>query len=362
MYDHVGVSWLSLIILDPEIKRQEPPGTLAAPVATLHPTILARSVSACRLQKLKSVTYTEIKKEHQTGRNGNGICGWALRNCLQDWVVRNLSRGFLCVCPRHLSQEQYKNNAFTSTSSVHFSEFWGRKTYNEREKKIVKTVQKQTHTHAHTQSIRSIFLVLGDFPVEDRERSFSLWRVLCEEHNWFLRTPIPKTQGKCWRPTCADDILKSYGGVVSCPSYSKANMWRRHYGCLVAQSCPSWLGESPREVYLIWCLRRNKQINGTLLHNTLLSFPLLCIPSVIAALATKTRIRGEKKKGTKSSTRPIDGESVQSLQIVFDILSKKKQPLTFPRVKLRQCDHVNFRGPMWILRVWIAGSAFIKTE
>lgn len=64
------------------MKRQEPPGILAAPVATLHPAALARPVSARRLQKderephkVRSVTYAEIKEEHQTGRNGNGICG-----------------------------------------------------------------------------------------------------------------------------------------------------------------------------------------------------------------------------------------------------------------------------------------------
>lgn len=274
---------------------------------------------------------------------------WALRNCLQGWVVRNLSRGFLCVCPRHLSQEQHANNAFTSTSSVHFLEFWGgRKTYNER-KKLSKLYK---HTPTHIQWIRSIFLVLGDFPVEDRERSFSLWRVLCEEHNWFLRTPIPKTRGKCRRPTCADDILKSYGGVVSCPSYSKANMWRRRRGCLVAQSCPSWLGESPREVYLIWCWRRNKQINGTLLHNTLLPFPLHCIPSVIAALATET-ITTRKRKGTNAAHGQlmVGASRVSRLSLIFS-----------PKVKLRQCDHFNFQGPVWILSVWMAGSTFIKTE
>lgn len=85
MYDHMGVSWLSLIILDPEIKRQEPPGILATPVATLHPTALARPVSAPlpsktepEPHKVRSVTYTEIKEEHQTGRNGNCICGFEL--------------------------------------------------------------------------------------------------------------------------------------------------------------------------------------------------------------------------------------------------------------------------------------------
>lgn len=28
--------------------------------------------------------------------------------------------------------------------------------------------------------------------------------------------------GKCLQPTCVDDILKSYGIVESCPSYSKS--------------------------------------------------------------------------------------------------------------------------------------------
>lgn len=88
---------------------------------------------------------------------------WALRNCLQGWVVRNLSRGFLCVCPRHLSQEQHANNAFTSTSSVHFLEFWGgRKTYNERKK--LSKLYKHTPTHTHIQWIRSIFSSAGRFP------------------------------------------------------------------------------------------------------------------------------------------------------------------------------------------------------
>lgn len=358
MYDHVGVSWLSLIILDPEMKRQEPPGILAAPVATLHPTALARPVSARRLQKderephkVRSVTYAEIKEEHQTGRNGNGICGLSFEKLFTRLSCEESFTRLSLRLPEASVKGTTREQCFHIDFKRSFLRILGGEKNLQWKEKIVKTVQTHTHTHTYNESV-VFFLVLGDFPVEDRERSFSLWRVLCEEHNWFLRTPIPKTRGKCRRPTCADDILKSYGGVVSCPSYSKANMWRRRRGCLVAQSCPSWLGESPREVYLIWCWRRNKQINGTLLHNTLLPFPLHCIPSVIAALATET-ITTRERKGTNAAHGQlmVGASRVSRLSLIFS-----------PKVKLRQCDHFNFQGPVWILSVWMAGSTFIKTE
>lgn len=357
MYDHVGVSWLSLIILDPEIKRQEPPGILATPVATLHPTALARPVSARRLQKderephkVRSVTYAEIKEEHQTGRNGNGICGLSFEKLFTRLSCEESFTRLSLRLPEASVTGTTREQCFHIDFKRSFLRILGG---GEKLTMKGKNCQNCTNTHPHTHTYNEsvvFFLVLGDFPVEDRERSFSLWRVLCEEHNWFLRTPIPKTRGKCRRPTCADDILKSYGGVVSCPSYSKANMWRR--GCLVAQSCPSWLGESPREVYLIWCWRRNKQINGTLLHNTLLPFPLHCIPSVIAALATET-ITTRERKGTNAAHGQlmVGASRVSRLSLIFS-----------PKVKLRQCDHFNFQGPVWILSVWMAGSTFIKTE
>lgn len=358
MYDHVGVSWLSLIILDPEMKRQEPPGILAAPVATLHPAALARPVSARRLQKderephkVRSVTYAEIKEEHQTGRNGNGICGLSFEKLFTRLSCEESFTRLSLRLPEASVKGTTREQCFHIDFKRSFLRILGGEKNLQWKEKIVKTVQTHTHTHTYNESV-VFFLVLGDFPVEDRERSFSLWRVLREEHNWFLRTPIPKTRGKCRRPTCADDILKSYGGVVSCPSYSKANMWRRRRGCLVAQSCPSWLGESPREVYLIWCWRRNKQINGTLLHNTLLPFPLHCIPSVIAALATET-ITTRERKGTNAAHGQlmVGASRVSRLSLIFS-----------PKVKLRQCDHFNFQGPVWILSVWMAGSTFIKTE
>ena len=85
----------------------------------------------------------------------------------------------------------------------------------------------------------------------------------------------PDAPGKRSQPTCADDILKSRGGAESCPSYSEAGAacGGLHGVCLTAQSGPSRRGKSPREVYLIWCLRRNKQINETLIHNTFIIIP-----------------------------------------------------------------------------------------
>lgn len=122
--------------------------------------------------------------------------------------------------------------------------------------------------------IASFLLEPKDFPVENWARSFSLYNVCCVRNTIGSPYSNPRTLGKCFQPTCEDDILKSYGSVESCPSYSQAKMWILHGSCLIAQSCPSWLNKSQREVYLIWCCKRNKQINETLLHNTLIWFSL----------------------------------------------------------------------------------------
>ena len=117
-----------------------------------------------------------------------------------------------------------------------------------------------------------------------------------------------KALGKCMRPTCVDDILKSCGSTESCPSYSKANMWRLHAGCLIAQSCPSWQGKSPREVYLIWCLRRNKQTNETLLNNT-----FIIIPTKLYSLGGDSVCnQNGNKKGAKETSSQFWLEPPQS--------------------------------------------------
>lgn len=91
--------------------------------------------------------------------------------------LRNLSEGFFFVCLRHLSWEHQMNNAFTSTSTVHFLDFFW-KNFTWKGKKY------KTKPNRCGQRMSS-FLELGDFPVENWVRSFSLSCVMCEEQNWF---------------------------------------------------------------------------------------------------------------------------------------------------------------------------------
>lgn len=276
---------------------------------------------------MKSATYTEIKKEHQTGRNGNAICCWALRNCLQNWFEESFTRLFLLL-PEASVMGTSHEQCFPINFKCSFLRIFC-KNLEWKKRASQNDCTKQT-------AMDKKLLVFYDWEISQWRtgQDHSHYHVCCVRNTIGSPHSNSKALGKCLRPTCVDDILKSYGRAESCPSYSKANMWSLHGGCLMAQSCPSWLGKSPREVYLIWCLRRNKQINETLLHNTLLSFPLPCIPSVMAMFATKTRTT---KKGQKKKTANWWWEHSESPDCLWYSLQKK---LTFHRVKLLQCDHL----------------------
>lgn len=97
-----------------------------------------------------------------------------------------------------------------------------------------------------------------------------LFIIMCAVRGAQLVLRTLNTLGKCLWPTRVDDILKWYGSAESPPSCSRANLWILHSGCLAK---PSWLCKSPRGFYLIWCLRKNKQINETPVHNAFIIIP-----------------------------------------------------------------------------------------
>lgn len=146
--------------------------------------------------EMKSITYTEIKKEHQTGRNGMVIVV-ELWEIVYKSDLRIFSLGFFFSCLRHLSWEHHTNNALTSTSSVHFWEYFCKNLQCKKETKKCTKTNRRGLTSFH---------VRGDFPVGNRAGSFSLWCVLCEEHNWLFILPIPRL----WGNVCDPHVWMTY--------------------------------------------------------------------------------------------------------------------------------------------------------
>ena len=110
--------------------------------------------------------------------------------------LRNLSLGLFFFCRRHLSWEHHTNNAFTSTSSVRFSEFsGGKKNDNER-----KNSQKGKYNNKQTWTKNYQYSSAGRFPCGELGKIIFIIICVVWGTQLVLHTPIPKLWGNVCDP------------------------------------------------------------------------------------------------------------------------------------------------------------------